>query len=230
MKKLLGIVVLGLFLSTSAQSFSSYTKHTGKGELKLTKYAFDLLEFYFSEGRYGELYNNPPDYIKKMTKTIWSPMFILFSQNSKGMWWYYMPAGGTPDMTPNYVGKARSKCAKQGYGECFVFAIKNKIVWQNGINPKKGTKIKKKEARNGMVSIKLKELGFYDGGITKTKKIEKKKEEKKKKPKITKKKEPKKKTTSSSNLADQIKELKQLLDDGIITEEEFTKAKKKLLD
>ena len=29
----------GLFLSTSAQSFSSYTKHTGKGELKLTKYA-----------------------------------------------------------------------------------------------------------------------------------------------------------------------------------------------
>ena len=38
------------------------------------------------------------------------------------------------------------------------------------------------------------------------------------------------KTTSSSDLAAQIKELKQLLDDGIITEEEFTKAKKKLLD
>ena len=57
------------------------------------------------------------------------------------------------------------------------------------------------------------------------------------KPKITKKtkkeekkKEPKKKTTSSSDLAAQIKELKQLLDDGIITEEEFTKGKKKLLD
>ena len=45
-----------------------------------------------------------------------------------------------------------------------------------------------------------------------------------------KKKETKKKTTSSSDLADQIKELKQLLDDGIITKEEFTKAKKKLLD
>ena len=57
-----------------------------------------------------------------------------------------------------------------------------------------------------------------------------KKEEKKKEPKKKKKKEPKKKTTSSSDLAAQIKELKQLLDDGIITEEEFTKAKKKLLD
>ncbi len=82
-------------------------------------------------------------------------------------------------MSPNYVGHARIKCTKQGYGECFVFAIRDKIVWQNGINPKKGTRIKKKEARNGMVSIKLKELGFYDGGITKTKKIEKKKEIKK---------------------------------------------------
>ena len=55
------------------------------------------------------------------------------------------------------------------------------------------------------------------------KKIEKKKAEKKKK-KIT------KKTTSSSDLTTQLKELKQLLDDGILTEEEFTKAKKKLLD
>ena len=151
---------------------------------------------------------------------------MILSQNGKGKFWYYSPISSNLDNNPNYLGKARNKCTEQGHGECFVFALKSKIVWQNGINPKKGTRIKKKEARNGMVSIKLKELGFYDGGTKKTKKIEKKKVEKKKK----KKKKITKKTTSSSDLATQIKELKQLLDDGVITEEEFTKAKKKLLD
>ena len=78
--------------------------------------------------------------------------------------------------------------------------------------------------------LKLKHSVRFD--FTEKPKITKKtkKEEKKKEPKKKKKKEPKKKTTSSSDLAAQIKELKQLLDDGIITEEEFTKAKKKLLD
>ena len=232
MKKLLGILVLGLLLNTSAHSLSSFAKHAGQGELKIPKNTFDIIEFYFSAGKYGEIYNNPQyDWQKKMIKEFdWRGMFIILSQNGKGLYWYRGHTSAALDMSNNYLGKARNKCTEQGYGECFVFAIKDKIVWQNGINPKKGTKIKKKEARNGMVSIKLKELGFYDGGITKTKKIEKKKEEKKKEPKKKKKKETKKKTTSSSDLADQIKELKQLLDDGIITEEEFTKAKKKLLD
>ena len=74
-----------------------------------------------------------------------------------------------------------------------------------------------------MVSIKLEELGFYDLGITKTKKIEKKKEEKKKKPKITKKK-------MNDDLVKQLKDLKELYDSGVLTEEEFNKAKKKLLN
>ena len=37
-------------------------------------------------------------------------------------------------------------------------------------------------------------------------------------------------TTSGSQLTEQLKELKQLYDDGVLTKEEFTKAKKKLLD
>ena len=37
-------------------------------------------------------------------------------------------------------------------------------------------------------------------------------------------------TTSSSQLIKQVNELKQLYDDGILTKEEFTKAKKKLLN
>ena len=94
----------------------------------------------------------------------------------------------------------------------------------NGINPKKGTKIKKKEARNGMVSIKLKELGFYSDTMLKTTT-----------PKITKKKEEPKKIkksaeTDKDNIVSQIKDLKELLDDGVITQDEFDKAKKKILN
>ena len=37
-------------------------------------------------------------------------------------------------------------------------------------------------------------------------------------------------TTSGSQLTKQLKELKQLYDDGVLTQEEFTKAKKKLLN
>ena len=47
---------------------------------------------------------------------------------------------------------------------------------------------------------------------------------------ITKKKKITKKTTSSSDLTTQLKKLKELLDEGVITQEEFTKAKKKILD
>ena len=37
-------------------------------------------------------------------------------------------------------------------------------------------------------------------------------------------------TTSGSTLTKQLKELKQLYDDGVLTQEEFTKAKKKVLN
>ena len=37
-------------------------------------------------------------------------------------------------------------------------------------------------------------------------------------------------TASGSQLTKQLKELKQLYDDGVLTQEEFTKAKKKLLN
>ena len=206
----------------------------GQGELKLTKDTFDLIEFYFSTGKYGEIYNNPQrEWQRKMIKSVWKPSFMIISRNGKGRFWYYSLIGSEIDTTPAYLARARDKCTKQGYGECFVFAIKDKIVWQNGINPKKGTRIKKKEARKGALSAKLKELGFYDDGITKTKKIEKKKEEKKKKPKITKKKETKKKIediNDDNDIVEQIKDLKELYDSGVLTEEEFSKAKKKLLN
>ena len=145
--RFLFIIFFGIIYYTSAHSGSSYRMHTGQGELKIPKSTFDIIEFYFSTGKYGEIYNNPQyDWQKKMKKKFdWRGTFIILSRNGKGVHWYYENPNRRIDMKGNYLGTARTKCTKQGYGECFVFAIKDKIVWQNGINPEKGTRIKKKK-------------------------------------------------------------------------------------
>jgi hypothetical protein len=223
-KKFLIIIFFIVTYGTSAQSFSNYSKYMGQGELKIPKDVFDLLEFYFSGGKYGEIYNNPKyDWEKELIKKFnWNGAFVVMSQNGMGFYWYINPHGERANLNYNYLGQAVKKCRNQGYGECFVFAIKNKIVWQNGINTKKGTKIKKKEARKGMLSAKLKELGFYDGGITETKKIEKNK--------IKKKVEEKKQPDEGNDIVKKLKDLKELYESGSLTKEEFEKAKKKILN
>ena len=182
MKKITAIFFCLFIYSTSALSaIGTWKNFVGNGELKLSKDAFNIIEFYFSTGKYGEIYNNPKyDWEKELRKSVWKPAFVVVSQNGKGLFWYYSPPMGEIDTTPNYLKKARDACRKQGHGECFLFARKDKIVWQNGINPPKGTKIKKKDAKNGIVLSKLTELGFYDGSITKTNKNKKKKIETKK--------------------------------------------------
>jgi len=218
MKKLLIIILLSILYVTSAQSFNSFGKHKGQGDLKIPKngWVFDILELYFSAGGYGNIKNNPTrDWHKKiLTGKSWNGEFVVMSKNAKGLQWQYNTHGGNSDNAPNYLGKAIKLCKKQGHGDCFVFAIKNKIVWQNDINPKKGTKIKKKEARKGVLTAKLKALGFLDNDIIK----------KKTKAKITKKK------SNDEDIIAKLKDLKKLLDDGVISKEEFKKAKKKILN
>ena len=65
----------------------------------------------------------------------------------------------------------------------------------------------------------LTELGFYNGSVSGSKNI---------KPKITKKKKIKK--AENDDIVQKLKDLKELLDSGVITSEEFKKAKKKLLN
>ena len=112
----------------------------------------------------------------------------------------------------------KKRCKKKSGQECFEFANGYKIVWQNGINKKR--RLKKKEIMAGKTLQILQELGFYDGGSTKTKKI--------KKNKVEKKKEPKKK--KSDDIVQQLKDLNELYESGVLTKEEFEKAKKKLLN
>tara|TARA_B100000780_G_scaffold251323_1_gene197908 strand:- start:45 stop:269 length:225 start_codon:yes stop_codon:yes gene_type:complete len=73
--------------------------------------------------------------------------------------------------------------------------------------------------RSGMTIALLTELGFYNGSVSGSKNI---------KPKITKKKKIKK--AENDDIVQKLKDLKELLDSGVITSEEFKKAKKQLLN
>ena len=183
----------------------------GKGPLKLSKNTADNLEYYFSSGKKGKW--------AKKQKQLWKPFFIVISPDGKHYQMWTNP-WNRPDPNPNYVGKARTKCKKESGQECFVFAQGYKILWDNGINKKKRT-LTRKEINAGKTLQILQELGFYDGGIIQTKKKEKKKKEKKKETKDT---------SSSSNLTEELKELNKLYKEGVLTKEEFKKAKKKILN
>lgn len=95
--------------------------------------------------------------------------------------------------------------------KCKKFALRKTIKWKNGVNEGKG-KLSKINSNwsDAEIYAKLTELGFYRNNFTTKKdKIEKK---------------------ISKDIVSELKELKKLFDEGILTQEEFEKAKKKILN
>ena len=158
LKKLLGIVVLGLLWCNVG-----FAGIIGKGPLKVTQQTAELLEDYFSGGKKGK-------FAKRKNETPWSPMFIVISSDGRHVQAFVLPNNyqGSYEQG-NYIGQARIKCRKQSGKECFVFAKKRRIVWDNGSDKSKRS-LKKKDIMAGKTLQILQELGFYDGGITQTKK------------------------------------------------------------
>ena len=157
MKKLLGIVVLGLLLSTNAFAGSKW----GKGELKLS----------------NEVINAFIKYIKGPIDE--APYLFAVSKDGLGYNYYFCAYG-----LNNCSGGDEhilEECQKYSNDvECSLFARGRTIKWKNGINPAKGKKSKIKSKWSGSeIRTKLTELGFY-GNTTTTEKIEKKKEKKNK--------------------------------------------------
>ena len=112
-------------------------------------------------------------------------------------------------------------CELKTKKNCKIFAKGRYVKWRNGINPGKGKESKfDSKWSKAEIEAKLTELGFLGGTTSTTTKIEKKES------KITK----KSKKKMSDDIVQQLKELKQLYDDGVLTQEEFTKAKNKLLN
>ena len=82
----------------------------------------------------------------------------------------------------NYSGMVVKECKKKSRQNCFLFANGYKIVWNNGTH-KSERRLKRRDIKDGRTIDILKQLGFYDGDISKTKKIKKKKIKKKNKSK-----------------------------------------------
>ena len=202
MKKILGIIVLSILLSST--SFAGVKK--GKGEVTMSYQAADWFV----------------QYIHARKKTRNPAGFILSSDGSWANYHYCAMMKTCRDSTFHITIR---KCEEQTGVECGLFARKYKVLWKNGINPGKGkASTFKSKWTDDQIKAKLTELGFLGGSsstsTTTTPKITKKKESKK----ITKKK------SQSTDIVSQLKDLKDLLDSGVLTNEEFEKAKKKLLN
>ena len=134
-------------------------------------------------------------------------MFTIAVDGSHATYWY-CPANQCQGSSPVQFTKL---CELEAGIECKVFARGRYIKWKNGINTGKAKQAKfKHNLSDAEFDTKLEELGFTGNSA---------------KPKITKKKEAK-----SSDIATELSSLKKLLDDGILTQDEFDKAKKKLLN
>ncbi len=153
MKKLLGIVVLGLLLSTNA-----YAKK-GSGELKLSKTTMTDVLMYM----YGA--SNPKYSWGKNKKN--KPMIMVISKDGKSSYYYYCPYEQC--QTGNYVYKAIARCEKRSNGSpCFLFARERRILWDNGVDIKsKARRIKKKLLKEPYkIAQIIQNFGFYDGDIS----------------------------------------------------------------
>ena len=175
MKRLLGIIVLSLFLSTNA--FSKY----GKGEIKLSE---GMME-YFLEYIYGGTKNLDPSTGGGTTNKNMKSVPKLFTVNVSGTYATvnYCPMG--INCRPSNKRQAIMRCEKRGE-TCYTFAVGKKIVWKNNKNPK-GLNLRK-ELKHGSdhVARIIIDGGYHDGNITSktintsTSKITKKKKESKK--------------------------------------------------
>jgi len=198
MKKLLGIIVLGLLFGGNAYSKS----YTGEGEVKLSNQVISNFQNYIK--------------LKKVEGIRADPgIFMITLDGSKS--YYYYCGHNLEGGCMNNAGHAEvTACKKYTKKECKIFARKRRVIWKNGINDGKSKSQFKSKMSYSEMKDKLASLGFIGDAISST--------TNKKKAKITKKK------SEDKDVVAKLKDLKKLLDDGVISKEEFKKAKKKILD
>ena len=213
MKRFLGITFLCLFLSGNSLAGVTTAYKKGSGPLKVTEDTANVIEYFFSGGKNGV-------YAKKQ-KEPWKPGLMAISTDGAFYSFIRHPLRVTDVDSKGYAGIAVRNCKKKSGQECYLFANAYRIIWDNGSDRKK-RKLKKKDIRAGKTIALLTELGFFDNktsSSTSTPKEIKKKETK-----------TKKETEANKDIVKHLKELKELLDSGVLSKEEFEKAKKKLLN
>ena len=221
MKKIFSTVILLLFFS-----IKSFAAPDGRGQIQLSEDVVkSFIDYLVGDiGTQKSVFNKP--------STFW-----ITIDGSRSYWWYKPQGGGSnKDRAQTYsdlfqaneaitqgdgVGPAtskptieRDKCERHHGQSCSRFAKGRYVSWNNGINPKgKAAKFSSKMSESE-VRAKLAKLGFYDNDSIITSNTD----------------ETNTETSSNKSLTDQLSDLSKLFEDGLITEEEFTKAKKKLLN
>ena len=143
---------------------------------------------------------------------------LSFAVNPEGTtsFYFYCPrkfgSGGCQTASAKAVSMCSKRSKARGGSKCKLFARGKKIVW-DGKNIKFSGKYDEQTVR-----AVFQQNGWYGDTITE------------KKPKITKKKEIKPKISKKNNTVEQLKEIKKMLDEGLITEAEFKKLKEEILN
>ena len=206
----------------------SYSK-TGKGELKLSKEIMEYVMMY--------MYGAGSKKFSADKKTKNDPSLMAVSEDGNSAYYFYCPAeyrayGCIDNHTTN---KAKRLCEKYSNGvPCFTFAKKRIIVWKNG---GKKIKISRSDLKDPyLVAKKIQDGGFYDGDLSNLPGInlETGHIDNEKKNTITKQIDNtannSTNNTNSNNFIKEIKQLNELYKQGVLTKEEFTKAKNKILN
>jgi hypothetical protein len=211
MTKILSIIFLYTLFQTNLYAGVTTGYKFGKGPLKLTEHMVNELEFFFSGGTRGA-YAEKQEYL-------WKPGLIAISVDGNTSYMFRHPINVTQVDSKGYWGIAISNCKKKSGQECYLFANGYKIVWDNGSNKKK-RRLKQRDIKAGKTIALLTELGFYDNNASSSTNT----------PKKVEKKETKKNSVNDKDIVQKLKDLKELLDSGVLSNEEFEKAKKKLLN
>ena len=156
------------------------------------------------------------------------PHIFVASENGQWSYYIYCPYLSCGESNEH---KYKLKCEKESSADtCWTFAKKRRITWKNSINKRPRT-IEKSELKEGpgRVAQIIQELGFYDGDISELKTVDSETGQLDDTKTII----GKTTTTSSDNSSDivsQLMKLNKLFNDGVLTQEEFNKAKNKLLN
>tara|TARA_B100000780_G_C20959059_1_gene382748 strand:- start:86 stop:673 length:588 start_codon:yes stop_codon:yes gene_type:complete len=191
---------LGIIIVGLLLSVNAYASLNGQGKLKLSDYVLDALINYLN-----------PDAVHNKTQGSsqkGNPMYFAVSVSGTEQSYTYCPRGSNCRQDP---GRVTNHCKKRAGEKCYIFASRRKIVW-DGINYKF-----KRKASALEIKSKLKEWGFIGDSISSNTNAT---------PKITK----KTNITDKDDIVSQLKDLKKLLDNDVITQDEFDKIKKKLIN
>ncbi len=204
---------LCLFLSGNSLAGVTTGYKKGTGPLKVTVDTANVIEYFFSGGKNGI-------YAEKQ-KEAWKPGLMAISVDGAFYSFIRHPLRVTQVDNKHYAGMAVGDCKKKSGQECYLFANGYRIVWDNGSNKKK-RRLKRKDIRAGKTIALLTELRFFDNKTSSSTSAPKKVGRKETK--------IKKDSETDKDIVKKLKDLKELLDSGALSKEEFEKVKKKLLN